>query len=270
MSNPPLTPENHLPESFISNLSAIPAVTLTKPARWETSVAPASKTGSPKLAHRRRFVPLTVAGACAVAAAIVMTALLSDSPAGPAEAEALSVFARPAVDASGVRASTATLARNGASYQDARAVTTPNGTGYVMTADDGRVCLAIPDDPGAGFGQSCASTGDIERRGLHVALVSPRRGVMVAIVPRATSDAILHRSDGTSERLQIDDGIVAAAASGDASVSYRTATQLVTVSLHRSARCFQPPAGASPSKLRFMQRGMGVPPCTTTATLDVP
>jgi hypothetical protein len=177
-------------------------------------------------------------------------------------AAALPVLERPAVDASKVRSATTLLSRHGASYAKARAIDTPKGRGYVMTADNGNVCLAIPDDPGAGFGQSCATQAQINRRGLYVALVSPRGSTMVAVVPRGTTDAKIHMADGSTKPLDIADGVIVAEATGRGSVSFQIGSRHVSVSLAPKGRCVLPNASLTPAEMADVQRTLGVPICT--------
>jgi hypothetical protein len=61
---------------------------------------------------------------------------------------------------------------------------------------------------------------------------------MAAVVPKSASDAVLHLPDGTKKNLDIVDGIVTAAATGKASVSFRVGARLVSVPLY-SDTCVQ-------------------------------
>jgi hypothetical protein len=172
-----------------------------------------------------------------VAAGVAVLALGGSSSVDRADA-ALGVFKRPVVDATRLRPLTPVLARGQAKYANARAIATASGTGYVMPAADGRVCLAVPD-PGDGYGESCATAEQIEQRGLPVILTSDRGGAMAAVVPKTASDAVLHLPDGSTRGLDIVDGVITAAATGKASVSFRVGSRLVSVPLHFDLACVQ-------------------------------
>jgi hypothetical protein len=192
-----------------------------------------------------------------------VAALVSLSGSATDRAEALPVFALPSVDASQLRAATEVLARGGADYEHARVITTPSGKGYVLTADNDSVCLAVPD-PGNGFAQACAAAEQIDKRGLVVELSSrgDHTSQLVAIVPGGTAQPTLRDSDG-SRRLQADDGVLTASASGDATVSYRTpAGGEVDLSLgeHRP-RCFGVLPGTSDQAVKETEKQSGLPPC---------
>ena len=254
-------------------LALVPAVRLTTPERWRTAAIegdrPARRAAG-SLSIRRftpgRLVLLAVGLAGIVVAALIV---LPGSPGKPAEA--LAVFDRPAVDARHIRAATPTLAQAAAHYADARAIATPTGTGYVMHAADGRVCLAVPD-PADGWGQSCATPEQIEQRGLVVGL-APREGhsgsaELVAVLPDSVSDVTLHRADGTSAPLDVTDGYLAVSMAnpGSATVSYRIGDQDLSIPLAPHARCFMngdtglsKPAAAS--RTRALRQALGIPPC---------
>jgi hypothetical protein len=186
---------------------------------------------------RVRFAGAAVAAACIVAIGIAAVGLPGPSSVDHADA-ALPVFKRPVVDATRLRPSTPVLARRQADYGAARAIATPNGRGYVVPAADGSVCLAIPD-AGDGYGESCASAEQIERRGLPVILTSGNRGVMAAVVPKMASDATLHLLDGTKKPLNIVDGVITAKAAGRADVTFRLGARIVSVPLHFDRACVQ-------------------------------
>jgi len=254
-------------------LALVPAVRLTTPERWRTASIegdlPARRAAG-SLSIRRftpgRLVLLAVGLAGIVVAALIV---LPGSPGKPAEA--LAVFDRPAVDARHIRAATPTLAQAAAQYADARAITTPTGTGYVMHAADDRVCLAVPD-PADGWGQSCATPKQIEQRGLVVGL-SPKQGrggtaELVAVLPASVSDVTLHRNDGTSAPLDVTDGLLAVsmASPGSATVSYRLGRQELSIPLAAHARCFVNgntglSKSAAASRARALRRALGIPPC---------
>jgi hypothetical protein len=203
----------------------------------------------------------------AIVLAIGATVVLSLSGPATDRAEALPVFALPPVDASQIRAATEVLARGGADYEHARVINTPSGKGYVVAADNDSVCLAMPD-PGDGFAQSCATQAQVEKRGLIVEL-SSRTGdtsQLVVVIPAGTTAATLRDGHG-SRPLQVTEGILTASATGNATVSYRTAAGgEVKLSLgEHPLRCFGVLPGTSDQAVRETQQQSGLPPCNPPA-----
>ncbi|WP_027005862.1 hypothetical protein [Conexibacter woesei] len=247
--------------TIVRDLEAIPPVTAGARPRWRElateAAAPRTSTGRP----RRPAVLAT--GALAVLAAVVAVVLLattggSGSGSGPAPRAAqpqtraphhatadLPVYTRPVADASGTRADAPELARRGAYFDEARAIDTPYGRGYVVPAPDGWTCLIVPARPD-GYGEGCASAEQIAERGLPVANTDYHgNGVMAAVLPANASDATLHRSDGTTRPLAIIDGTIAAAATGGhAEVTFRIGARSLDVKLFSGIRCV---GGGDPS-----------------------
>jgi hypothetical protein len=235
-------------ETVVERLNSIPPARLNGPPRWRQSAATNDNGGWRSF----RRAGLATSIACAVSAGIAVAILFSSSSAVEQSDAALPVFQRPAVDASRTRALTPTLARNQAKYAHARQIETPNGAGYVMAAADGRICVAIPDVVD-GYGQSCASRDQVERRGLAVSLTSNRGGVMAAVLPKTASDAALHEANGSTRTLEIIDGTITASAVGRASVSYRIGERRVSVRLFADLRCVHAPTSPEVDERQFDQ-----------------
>lgn len=62
---------------------------------------------------------------------------------------------------------------------------------------------------------------------------------MAAVVPKTASGAVLRLADGNEKDLDIVDGVVIAAATGKASVSFRIGAHTVSVPLHSDLACVQ-------------------------------
>jgi len=255
MDSRPPSVDDELIRGIIRQLETISPVTLAEPARWRTAAA---DHGGRVGARGSRPVRVATAGMCVAGAAVAFTLVSSSpsrSPTAPAEAHALPVFNRPAVNATRVRSQTPTLAAHAASYNDARAFQSTTGTGYAMTAENGLVCLAIPDTDG--YGQSCASKDKIEHRGLYVALVGSQGGSMAAVLPATATDARLDRSDGSTDRLPIIDGIVTASASAHerARASYMIGTRRTTITLYeKNPGCLLIAGSPTPATLDRIKR----------------
>lgn len=223
-------------EAVARRLDAVPAVEMQGPPRWK-QIRSTSRAPRRGRTSRVRLAGIATSLTCVVAVGVAVLALAGSSSVDTANA-ALPVFKRPVVDATRLRPLTPVLARQQARYANARKIATASGPGYVMPAAGGRVCLAVPD-PGNGYGESCATAEQIEERGLPVILTSDTSGVMAAVVPKTASDAVLHLADGNARKLDIVDGVITAAASGKANVSFRVGSRLVSVPLHFDLACVQ-------------------------------
>lgn len=239
-------------------LDAVPPSRLREPARWRGLAERRDRARWPLGRVQLALSATTVA--CVVTVTVVL--LVSGSSSVDQAQAALPVFRRPVVDASPTRAYTPALARLHARYADARAIATVNGAGYVMPAEDGRVCLVLPDKVG-GYGESCATAARVATGDLHVALIDQHSGAMVAVVPDGTTDAVLHRADGTDHPLDVTDGVITAAATGTANVTYRVAGRTVSVGLDSPIKCldYNPDASYSREELARDARKAGIPMC---------
>ncbi|HEY6758293.1 MAG TPA: hypothetical protein VI318_02340 [Baekduia sp.] len=183
----------------------------------------------------------------------------------PRVTPALPVYARPISDASGARADTPELLRKHAYYSEARTIATPFGPGYVVPAPDGWTCLVVPARPD-GYGEGCATEEQIAERGLPVANTGYRDagGVMAAVLPSTATDATLHLADGSTRPLTITDGVVTAAATGHAKVTFRIGDRTFDIKLYADIRCVQgggPGSNLTPEDVRRAAAQMGVPVC---------
>jgi hypothetical protein len=173
----------------------------------------------------------------------------------------LPVYTRPIADASGARAETPELARRGAYYSEARPIATAYGRGYVVPAPDGWTCLVVPARP-EGYGEGCASAAQIAERGLPVANVGfEDGGIMAAVLPPTATDATLHLADGTGHPLPIDDGVISAAASGKAKVTFRIADRPFTIKLYNDIRCVEGDPSYTRQELERIAERMGTRVC---------
>lgn len=239
-------PPDRVIETVVRRLGAIPAAELRGQEHWKQIPDSASGRAAAS-APRRRFAGFAISAMGFIAVGVVMVVALSgESSVNKAEA-ALPVFTRAATDATPTRGHTPALVQAGARYSDARKISTTNGPGYVMPASDGRICLAVPDKL-EGYGEHCAGPEKVERGGLHVVLAGPREGAMAAVVPKTTSDAMLHLADGTDRKLDIIGGVITASATGNARVSYQVGGRRVSVSLNGYIRCVRIPQDTTMSR----------------------
>jgi hypothetical protein len=251
--------EDEIIQHVVVELGRTPAAELPASPRWKAAAAAEAAAGSETHASRKRIGVVALTLAAAAGCVVAVAAIPGSSTVE--RADALPVFARPAVDATRVRSATPILAHHRARYRDARVIDTPKGPGYVMTASNGEICLAIPDDPGAGYGQSCATKAQIARRGLMVALVSTRGGEMVAIVPDKTS-ATIHEQDGSTKTLNVTDGVISAASTAKATVTYVIGGHVHRVALYDRGRCVVRPPGVSDQRMLEIEQAVALPQCT--------
>jgi hypothetical protein len=191
---------------------------LKRAAEREATRTPLSRTAARirALGIWRNFL-VGVCGAGVVAALVVLVGR------GSERAQALPVLAQPRTDVSQTNLrERVVLKRNRADLKEARAIPTPNGSGYVFPAQDGTgLCLTLPLPAVGGHGESCASNGDIEQRGL--ALLTSQadgRSVFVAVLP-AGATATLRGTDGTATPLQVNTGVVSVSLGKNESVTLR-------------------------------------------------
>ncbi len=164
----------------------------------------------------------TTLAAFGVVCGIALGALLAASGSSPAPAAALPVLGRPVVDAHHIRSTTARLSNLGARYSDSRRIQTPWGAGFVMPAEGGRFCLAVPDSVD-GYGQACETLDQIEQHGLVVALTSQSqtRGEFVAVLPRAEGSVALRFADGRVDSVPVANGVAMGTVSEHATLEMR-------------------------------------------------
>lgn len=174
----------------------------------------------------------------------------------------LPIYARPVADASARRSDTPEIARKGAYYSEARAITTPYGIGYVVPAPGGWTCLIVPAHP-EGYGEGCATAKQIAERGLPVANTGYRGagGVMAAVLPSTATDATLHLADGTTRALPITDGVVTAAATGHATVTFRIGARMFHIKLYTDISCVEGSPSLTQQEIREAADQMGVDVC---------
>jgi hypothetical protein len=143
-------------------------------------------------------------------AAIVAVILALSAGSSPQPALAFPILARPATDASDVNlANDSLLKRYGADVTHARAISAAVGTAYAIPASDHGMCLTVPD-PAAGYGASCATQTEIQRRGLVVGSVAKdpsEPSDLVVVVPTGAT-VVIQRDDGFTTTLPIDRGVV--------------------------------------------------------------
>jgi hypothetical protein len=185
--------------------------------------------------------------------------------AGPRQLHATSglpVYARPIADASARRSDTPEIARKNAYYSEARAITTPYGIGYVVPAPGGWTCLIVPAHPD-GYGEGCASAEQIAKRALPVANTGYRGagGVMAAVLPSTATDATLRLADGTTRSLPMTDGVITAAATGHATVTFRIGARMLHIKLYNPIRCVEGSPSLTPQEIREAADQMGVDVC---------
>src|ERR1700682_145699 len=125
--------------------------------------AEARRGRATRFARSMVWLPTRSAAAIAGAAAAVVLAVLVGFPtsSSPSLALASRVLAKPATDASAVvkripPAARQILVAAGATPRQARAISTPWGTGYALPAKNGRtLCLATPDRYDRSWAASC-------------------------------------------------------------------------------------------------------------------
>lgn len=173
---------------------------------------------------RRRTARLAIPGVVVVAAVAAGVLAFSGGP-GAQPALAVPVLARPAVDVSNTSFAEL-LRKNNVDLSQARAVSTPTGTGYVVPDNsDDRFCLIVPD-PVEGYGTGCSTLAEINRRGL-ISVLSPTAGdpsspaTFVAVLPSTADGPIAEFADGTSETLELKDGVATLSTHQDATITYK-------------------------------------------------
>lgn len=190
-------------------------------------------------ASPRRYVSLMGIGCAAVVAAV----LVLSAGSSPDRALAFPVLSRPVTDASVIDIA-AQLERNGADLTDARAISTPYGTGYVIPTRQGGLCLAAPD-PSEGYGETCGTADEVTHRGLVLAIVPPdpsdstpstasTAAEFVAVLPSGATAPVVHHANGTTDTLPLDDGMASTLVRDDVTITYEVdgSTQTSRVPAH--------------------------------------
>lgn len=265
--------ETHL-QNMMGAFGVFQPVTLTEPARRRREAA--GPAGAPEV-QRLRSTALarraSLATACVIAALGVGAAVLALTGGHAVDqASALPILGRPPVNATWLRSKAAVLRREAADFRRAHSVSTPNGAAYVMTARDGRVCLAVPD--GGGYGQSCATRDEIDQRGLVVALTTRGSDPMtklVLILPAATRRPVLHPNGQAAQTLTPTDGVLSLALPGSGNISYQSADgKAVSLPFGQLARCSTLAPGASSALQEKVSKQSGLPPCSARAGGSTP
>jgi hypothetical protein len=188
---------------------------------------------SARAQKRRRSLPRRPRGrwlAIAAAVAAGAAATVIGVSAGPGSTPAFAVLSRPATDARDIRHEVPALVRAGADLKDARQIATPAGPGYVTRSATG-LCLAIPD-PIDGYGESCATDAEMQRRGLTGALVAAQPGGLtyfVAVLPAGASEPVVTHADGHTETLALDDGVAVTTVRDDVTITLRVGDDVQTL-----------------------------------------
>jgi hypothetical protein len=171
--------------------------------------------GRAKDPQRRRLVRVATAGvAAAVVVVLAVVAVLPGSKPEPASAASLPVFSRAAIDIAARAREMPQRVSAGFDLRHARSFATSKGTGYIVPSSDGAsVCMVIPDPP-AGYGGTCASVADVERRGLVGERVAPAAGAgrteVMVLQPAAVPAPVLRDATGKTVNLEVHDGIATA------------------------------------------------------------
>jgi hypothetical protein len=166
-----------------------------------------------KTARPRRTLRLASAGAAAAVLAVLTVVLvLQGGKAEPAKAAPLPLFARAATDITGRARQLPPSMRKGFDLHQARTFETAKGTGYLIPSSNGAsLCMVIPDPP-AGYGGTCATVADIQRRGLIGELVAPapnagRTQVFVVQPDGVPAPMLRDAATGKATSLTVRDGI---------------------------------------------------------------
>lgn len=194
-----------------------------------------TETEQPERSRRNRrrliFGAASGVGLAGGAAATALVVVFAGST--PALAQAFPIFSEPPI--------TVNLSVPGGDVelQDARAITTPYGTGYIATAEnESELCVAIPyavHSPwvaGATYAGRCDPIAEAEHNGfvLSYSFALPPAGSgqqfaaeLVAVLPAGASNPTVHNADGTTTPLTAEDGIVTAIEQSPTTISYQAA-----------------------------------------------
>jgi hypothetical protein len=217
--------------------------------------AEARRGRATRIARSIVWLPTRSAAAIAAAAAAVVLAVLVGVPtsSSPSPALAYSVLAKPATDASAVVKRIPPGAREilmaaGATPRQARAISTPWGTGYALPAKDGRtLCLATPDRYDRSWAASCG--GGLPRSGHNIMagpgimLETRGRAEAVDLLPAGASDPIVHYGNGTTKTFPPKDGVSAIEVRQPATITYRVGSTTWKVELAPLGYCIPRPLG---------------------------
>jgi len=213
-------------------------------ARRPTDVAHAASARSHGLRPIRALTsrPPRVLAATAAATAVGIAALMAlSSGSTPDRALAFPVLAKAATDARPMRSALQLFVRHGADLQDAHAITTPYGTGYVAATPDGsQLCVAVPLQPppargrGAQYSQSCDQTSEAGQKGLVLTVHGRDAAEFVAVLPTHASDPVVHHADGTTTTLTPQDGVATTIVRDSTAIIVQTPTITYQVG-HRAA-----------------------------------
>ena len=187
----------------------------------------------------RQAVAATVAiGTVAAAALAGVLASSSGSIAG--RAFALPVFAKPASDVRPLRTELEVFVRHDADLRDARAITTPYGTGYVTTnADGSEVCAAVPLPPPPPAGDlalagTCDETTPGDPAGLVMTVSDTSAVEWVGVLPAGASDPVAQNADGTTTPLTMQDGVASIVEQAPATITYQINNQTASFNVQPS------------------------------------
>lgn len=187
-------------------------------------------------ARGRKWVGLLLLPAAGAIGLAVFALAGVDLSGRTPNAYALPVLHTQSVDARAHRSKLRSLQRARMDFAHAHQISTPFGTGYVMTSADGNtVCVAVPDTI-EGYGQSCSAASEVRSSGLVVSMVAADKSQLpselVVVLPSGASPPVLRFSKGGERRLPIRDGVASAAINHDAILVLTIGDRTLTQTLH--------------------------------------
>ena len=218
-------------------------------ARAETRRGPVTRFARSLVALPTRSAA-TIAG---VAATVVLAVLVGyPTSSAPSPALAYPVLAKPPTDASEVVKRVPLGARQilmaaGAAPRQARAISTPWGTGYAMPAKDGRtLCLATPGGDrswAASCGGGLPHSGPSITSGPGIISEDRGRAEAVELLPAGADDPVVRYANGTTKTFPPKDGVSAIEVRQPATITYRVGRISWKVELAPLGYCIPRPLG---------------------------
>jgi hypothetical protein len=196
-----------------------------------------------------RAAAIAVPAAVVVAVAVVLAVTLLGTSSS-ALAQKFPVFAT--ASATPVRAALGVV-QAPIRISSARAIHTPDGTGYVMASTHGReLCIAAPAGSLAElhsvrkaerhiagsnhrFVGGCAPTAEAEHKGVVLMLPVRGRVELVVVLPTGASPPIVRSTSGTATTLEPNDGTVTSLVHAPAVLEYKVRGRQVSTTVERSA-----------------------------------